>query len=348
MKCQNRPFINNVYLLYSEWTYMNRNPYFNYIDEKLHVLARRIETRGKLNLLDIHIHSENFYLHFFNLLYGYDLENLNSKIRNVEAIDLIDRSRKIIIQVSATSTKQKIESTLSKEIIKKHSDYIFKFISISKDASGLRKKDFSNPNSIIFNPVQDIYDVTSILNDILSKNIDELEDIYRFIKKELGGEVDIVKLDSNLAAVINILSKEQWDDNNQSSKINSFEISRKITFNELDKAKSLVEEYCIYYKKVDEKYSEFDLQGLNKSFYVLQAIRKEYLLLKHLENADLIFSTVIERVKDKVMISLNFDPIPIDELELCIDILVVDAFIRCKIFENPENYNYVTSRQYSS
>jgi len=29
-----------------------------------------------------------------------------------------------------------------------------------------------------------------------------------------------------------------------------------------------------------------------------------------------------------------------NELELCINILIVDAFIRCKIFENPERYNY--------
>lgn len=92
---------------------MNRNPYFNYIDEKLHVLARRIETRGKMNLLDIHVHSENFYLHFFNLLYGFKLENLNSKLQNVEAIDLIDHANQIIIQVSATCTKQKIESALA-------------------------------------------------------------------------------------------------------------------------------------------------------------------------------------------------------------------------------------------
>ncbi len=32
-----------------------------------------------------------------------------------------------------------------------------------------------------------------------------------------------------------------------------------------------------------------------------------------------------------------------DELELGVDIMPVDAFIRCKIFENPENYNYANS-----
>jgi hypothetical protein len=109
-------------------------------------------------------------------------------------------------------------------------------------------------------------------------------------------------------------------------------------------SRSIIEEYRVYYKKVDEKYSEFDQQGLNKSYSVLRSISKEYLKLKGSGSADEIFEAVIERTKDKVLESANFIEIPIDELELCVDILVVDAFIRCKIFENPEQYNYVATR----
>jgi hypothetical protein len=35
--------------------------------------------------------------------------------------------------------------------------------------------------------------------------------------------------------------------------------------------------------------------------------------------------------------------IPQEEMEMCVGILVVDAFIRCKIFKNPNNYNYATT-----
>ena len=117
---------------------MNRSDYFNYIDEKLHVLALRIVTRGKLNILDLHTHSEDFYCSFFNLLFDYKLVNLNDSLQNVEAIDLIDHCNKIVLQVSATNTKAKVESALSKPVIKKYSKYTFKFISIAKDASNLR------------------------------------------------------------------------------------------------------------------------------------------------------------------------------------------------------------------
>ena len=322
---------------------MNRNLYYIFIAKQLHTLSGIIETGGKLNLLDLHVHSENFYRDFFNLLYAYKLENMNSKLQNVEAIDLIDHKNKILIQVSATSIKQKIESALSKNIIKNYNGYTFKFISISKDSSDLRKKNYTNPHSINFTPTQDIYDIVTILKDIQSKNIDEFKAIYDFIKKELGGEVDFVKFNSNLATIINILSKEQWDEANQITAENSFEIDRKIKFNDLKNAKDTIKEYCVYYPRIYEKYAEFDTMGVNKSNTVLASIKRDYSKFKNKDDADSIFASVIDSIKNKVLNSSNYEEIPIDELELCVDILVVDAFIRCKIFENPGGYNYATS-----
>jgi|GEM_PF-5281002 len=81
-----------------------------------------------------------------------------------------------------------------------------------------------------------------------------------------------------------------------------------------------------------------------KSNSVLATIKREYRNLKEQPDPDYIFDTVVERIIDKILGSSNFERIPIDELNLCVDILVVDAFIRCKIFENPENYSYATSR----
>lgn len=322
---------------------MNRLVYFNYIEERLNFLAYRIESRGKLNILDMNLHSENFYLYLFNLLYNYELDNLNNELQNVPAIDLIDHKNQIIFQVSATCTKQKIEESLKKDIIKTYNKYRYKFISISKDASDLRNKTISNPHNINFSPQDDIYDINSILTYITAQSPSKLKDIYNFIKLELGNEVDVIKLDSNLATVINILSKEKWDDANKSTSVNSFEIERKISHNKLEDSKGIIDEYCVYYKKVDEKYSDFDEMGVNKSNSVLATIKREYLKCKKIQNANVLFTTVIENVKEIVINSKNFNAIPIDELDLCIDILVVDAFTRCKIFENPIGYSYVNS-----
>ena len=42
--------------------------------------------------------------------------------------------------------------------------------------------------------------------------------------------------------------------------------------------------------------------------------------------------------------SSNFIEIPMEELHMCTDIIVVDAFIRCKIFKNLGGYNHVNTR----
>ena len=50
---------------------------------------------------------------------------------------------------------------------------------------------------------------------------------------------------------------------------------------------------------------------------------------------------IIDNLIELIRNSKNYIEIPYDELDVCVSILVVDAFIRCKIFENPEGYNYV-------
>jgi hypothetical protein len=314
---------------------MNRSLYFNYIEEKLITLSVRINKKGKLNILDLHLHSEFFYRDFCNKLYEWSLVNLNETKQNVEAIDLIDEKKKIIVQVSATNSKQKVESALDKEILKKYPGYNFKFISISKDADDLRKDIFKNPHVINFNPLIDIIDFKSILTKILGLQIEKQKHFYKFIKAELGGDTDIVKLDSNLATIVNILSKEKWDIEDDPAK-NSFEIERKITFNNLDKAKYIINDYSAHYTKLDKIYTEFDSQGVNKSASVLATIRNEYIKNLHIKSDDDLFFQIIDNIQVKILKSANFVQIPIDELEVCINILIVDAFIRCKIFKKPK------------
>jgi hypothetical protein len=322
---------------------MSRSRYFDYIEEKINTLATRINSRGKLNILNLHIHSEDFYAYFLNELYGWNLKNENPFKQNVEAIDLIDHTNKYVIQVSATNTKAKIESSLDKNLIKQHATYTFKFISIAKDADDLKKRIFKNPHCIKFTPASDVIDKNSILNCIKGLHIDDQRKIYDFIRKELGSEIDAVKLDSNLASIINILAKENWDGKGEKDKFNPFEIKRKIEHNNLVKTRQIIEEYAIYKPKIESIYDEFDSLGSNKSYSVLQLIGRYYIEeSEQLNDSDTIFLNVCERIMERVQESGNFIRVEFDVLILCVDILVVDAFIRCKIFENPDNYDYVT------
>ncbi len=322
---------------------MNRMKYYDYIDERLNSHSLQVRRSGKLNHLSLNVHSENFYYLFLNLLYGWKLSNLNDKLQNVEAIDLIDQENKLIVQVSAINTKDKIEKSLEKKSVADYSGYAFKYVLISdKDADSLRKNTFNNPHKLIFNPHDDIIDVVSLLGFIKSKDAAFIREVYQFIKSELGDEVDIVKFESNLAAMINILSKENLEAG-EDLNINSFEIDRKISFNQLDSAKNIVNDYSAHHSRVDKIYNTFDLQGKNKSTSVLAKIRSIYTKNQKNMSDDELFFYIVDEIVKTVVESANYIETPIDELELCANVLAVDAFVRCKIFKNPSKYNYVTA-----
>lgn len=325
---------------------MQRKNYFDYVEEKLAILSIRVKNRGKLNILDVHMHSENFYRDFINLLYGWSLENANNRLQNIEAIDLIDDNAKLIVQVSATATKTKINNSLSKKSIEEYAKkgYTFKFVSIAKNADQLRQQKYNNLYNIGFSTKKDIYDISSLEKDILNLKSQKLEEVYQFIKAELGNMPDCVRFNSDLTTIINILAEVKLDENEPLGNINRFEIDKKIEFNKLDIAASIIDDYKIFYNQVEKKYREFDKMGLNKSMLVLQFLKKMYIdaLLKNkYDNSDLLFVGLIDEVKEIVINSSNYSEISKETLEACASLLVVDAFMRCKIFKNPEGYAYV-------
>lgn len=323
---------------------MNRSKYFDYIEDKINFLSYRIKNRGKINLLDLNIHSETFFAEMLNKVLDLKLKNMNAIKQNVEGIDLIDEENKVIAQVSSTYTKTKIENSLKKDIIKQYSDYRFIFVPIVGDSPNFRNKIIANPYGINFNISEDIYDIPRILRIVSSMSIRNQKNIYTFIQDELGGDIDIVKVDTNLATIINILAEENLT-NVEPPQINDFEIERKIDFNHLQKAKDIIENYKVYYSKLDEKYKEFDKQGANKSLSVFSTLFKQYNLLKRKIDDDVeLFYTLIDEVVKYIQNSKNYAEIAYEELEMCVCIIVVDAFIRCKIFKNPKGYNHVATR----
>lgn len=313
---------------------MNRVNYFNYIELKLSELAFRLEVRGGLNLLELHLHSENFYLHFFNLLFGWRLKNLNEIDQNTAGVDLVDTTNKIVVQVSSTATKSKVNLALAKDL-SVYEDYRFIFISISKDASKLRTQSYMNPHKLIFSPNQDIFDIRTLLSKILSMGADEMESIHDFLKKELKSEVDPAKVESNLSTIINILSKENWGQGSTQLETIPYDVDDKILHNELNAVRDVIDDHKIHYLRIEKIYSDFDKQGVNKSYSVLNAIRIEYIKLRSSLTSEHLFSTIIDNVMGKVQASANYTPMADEELLLCVQILSVDAFIRCKTFKNP-------------
>lgn len=165
---------------------MHRKSYIESIENKLSFLVSSIELRSTQNLQDLNIYSENFFRDLLNLVYGYNLKNLNSIKANAKGIDLIDDTNNIIIQVSSTATTTKINNSIN-NITSEYQGYNLKFIIIVNKIPNLFSRTEPTYNKYIsFDPKIDIIDISKILNKISDYETDKLREIYDFFNNEIS------------------------------------------------------------------------------------------------------------------------------------------------------------------
>jgi hypothetical protein len=298
---------------------------------------------GKLNILNNHVHCEDFYADLLNLVYGYQLKNMNAMDQNADGFDLIDEVGKLLLQVSATATKRKLEWSLTRDLAT-YKGHGFRFVSISKDASHLRSGIYPNPHDLDFDPSQHIYDVASLLKVILHMSLAKQRQVYEFLRRELRDpDGDITLKETNIAKVINILANEDLSGVAAPVTTTAFNVDDKIAFNRLFSAAGVIEDYKFHHARVDQIYAEFDHSGANKSRSVLDAFRSCYHKFSATLSGDELFFRIVEHVSSVVEGSSNYNPLAVEELQLCVTVLAVDAFIRCKIFKNPVEVAHVAT-----
>jgi hypothetical protein len=314
---------------------MNRERIFRMCSKRLTLLAVQVELEGRLNILSLHVHCEDFYADLLNLIFGYALANANATTPNADGFDLVDAQAKLLLQVSATATRQKVTSSLGKDL-SGYPGHGFRFMSISKDAAHLRAGTYANPHALTFDPAKDIHDIGSLLKVIQHMTLARQMQVYDFLRKELRDTDEDERLkDTNVAHVINILAKENLRHVAHPETVQAFNVDEKIAFNTLSVAAAVIEDYKLHHARVDRIYSEFDLQGVNKSKSVLDAFRRIYLKLRSQFSGDELFFEIVEAMISVIEHSANYQTLPDEELQLCANVLAVDAFIRCMIFENP-------------
>jgi hypothetical protein len=153
---------------------------------------------------------------------------------------------------------------------------------------------------------------------------------------------------SLLINAINAISKLGLEDekDQENGSIKAFVIDKKIDFNSVKRNKFLIEEYKIYYSKINTLYSELETQGSFKKESLLRYIKNVYLQVKGTyikdstnvqeiirENSD----NIIEDIQDILSESIIKDgSVYKEDMEFGIAIIMVDAFMRCKILEEPK------------
>jgi len=318
---------------------MNRDIYVAKIKTLLNILKNEIKDSGKLNLLDINVHAEDFYRDLLNLVYSWQLQNMNQWNQNAAGGDLWYDDVKIVIQVSSTSTKDKIQSSIDKLSAEQFAGYRFKFLRIDGDVIKLRKELY-NTHDIVFEPSVDIIDISTLLKDIAHLDIDRLKKVCELCEKEIV-PLDTPKVtETDLAIVVKALATNVKDWSKDRMPI-EFDVEKKIDFNHLEGRKRLINDYKLYIGKLNAVYGEFVDNGTDYSFIILQNLSDIYSRYFGQYESNALFDKIVDETRVVALNSRSAEDIPVDRLNVCINVIVVDAFIRCRIFEDPEGYSYV-------
>lgn len=307
------------------------------ITSRLSYLSSEVRLSGSMNLHDSNVLLEDVFKEILNITYGIELQNANLIKQNIKAIDLIDCSTKTFIQVSSDNSKAKVQTSLDKIELPKYEGYTFKFVCISKGVSHLKKHHFNVPEGISFNAETDCYDDKRILRDILAKDIDTIRKLASYLEESILPATADERRPSVITYVINRLADEPLAEIAVNPDTKSFDLEPKIDINSLKKWRHIISEYTVFSLLVDKIYRAYDEQGVNKSFAVLSSLHDLYLNLASELTGDALFDKLLESVYDIVNKDYEYnESLTREELQVNIKIVLVDAFVKCKIFKKPE------------
>ncbi|WP_434328597.1 ABC-three component system protein [Mycoplasma capricolum subsp. capricolum] len=318
----------------------SKNSLIERIALRLSTYQTYITNLSKIGKTDENLNAERIYTDVINTIFNLELSNYNSVIFNNPGFDLIDKKNKILIQVSATCSKDKIQNSLSKININEYQNYNFKFLCISnQEIKNVKKLKFQITNTLLFEPKKDIWDVSFLIQHLCEVDIIKLEKLLTYLNQETLDIVNFKTLSSDIATIINILSTKmdnEYEDNNNNNKV--FNIEEKIVYNNLSSIRKYIYNNASSISKVIKVYEEFEKQGKNISKNVINQISRTYYeLLSKYDNPIKIFWELIANLENIVKNSSNLDikNISLENITSSLSVIVVDAFMKCKIYKKP-------------
>jgi hypothetical protein len=181
------------------------------IIRRLAYVKSEIEISTPQNLTDINIYSENFFRDFLNLIWGFKLQNINIGDRNSAAIDLGDSVSKVAVQVTSTNEFSKIEKTVVKFNEKKlYEKYDKLKVLIIGRRKQYKKRTVGEPHGYEFDIVNDVWDVSKLIEFVGNKGSEEILEIQRFLEAEVQftSRENLAKEVSTFESLILMLSDE--------------------------------------------------------------------------------------------------------------------------------------------
>jgi hypothetical protein len=154
----------------------------------------------------------------------------------------------------------------------------------------------------------------------------------------------LVKYPSALNTIVGFVGKRIFDDTNSDEPTNAPDTEDKILYNNVIIFKPTIEQYRVYQGKLNKLYEEIEKQGSTRKEFVLQNIKSLYLKekgkFKDIEEIRVNADIIIENIENELwkVIEKSSNPIsnlPIEAIKIGLLIIMVDAFMRCNILEEP-------------
>ena len=164
------------------------------------------------------------------------------------------------------------------------------------------------------------------------------------ILRLISGNNILVKNPSALNVVISFVGKQIFGDTTTIEPTNAPDTEEKILYNNVILFKPIIEEYAVYQGKLNKLYEEIEKQGSTKKEFVLQNIKSIYLKekgkFKDIDEIRAYADNIIESVENELwkIIDNSSNPnldLPIEAIKIGLLIIMVDAFMRCNILEEP-------------
>ena len=330
---------------------MSKNTITTFIKDFLSFVDSRIKIGTKNNLFDENILAESLFKEILNIALDISYLNVNIIKSNTQGIDLLDITNKKYCQVTSDKSKAKIDGTIEK-LPALYSDFHLYFLMLVSDAQSARRNKY-NIDESRFDPKKDIIDFSTLFGMVKDLEHAKLLKIHTLCKEELSNILESLDFNkSNLLNIIKGLSKNRLNYLDNPKK--SFKYNDKIDFNNLVHSKKPIIRFSIFSPEVDGIYNIYDQQSNNISFSVIALIIDFYeksikeikiespLISKFYTEEDYIFESTVTKCIEHIKENDSPPSLPFEEIVLYANILVINAFLKCDIFENPEGYIYDT------
>lgn len=153
------------------------------IAQELAVWEVKIKNLNAVNLQDINIISEQVICELLNLVFGYQLKNVNAEQNNQPSIDLADNQNRIAFQVTSSGTAKKVKDTIASFVkygLYDHYDQLFILVLGKKQ----QRYPLIEKGQFVFNAAQHILDFKDLFKQISFMPSAKLKQLANLLESE--------------------------------------------------------------------------------------------------------------------------------------------------------------------